>query len=585
LLLFCSAACRYRGVSKSWEPRILCVLRIDDRLETALRNFGDATQDNAVGQWRQLLDILAQNPERFDEGAVASGLTRLFESAHLLSTEERAQAVASLTRGIHSAPLVVLLSHDEPAVAAQAMARAELNDDQWLAVIPKLEIRARGFLRMRSDLSAVAEQALAIFSVGDFLLPDLSRQSTSGYDHELVLTEEQPIEPVTQVGTPIDAVVKRIEQWRRDRENSESPRLPFAEEANAEAAAVINEIRFESDDAGTIIWVEGAPRGAIVGIDIARAAYDNGPGPDAYGASAFRQRMPMDSARMRLRGASSVEGDWRISAAPFFDAKSGRFRGYRGIMRRPTVAESAALTDNHSQQAQQLQQVIHELRTPLGAIAGFAEIIENQLFGPVSSEYRGLAAAIMADAEQLLAGFDDLSIAAKVDPKHYGSEAHVTECRWLTSRLKDRLQPISEQLKVSLSLTLAEPVRDYAVNPELAERIFSRLLAAVIIGCDQGEVLSGRFYTELGSQTWNRFQLDLPAQLAGKSEENLLNSSPVAATSKSGPPLLGLGFSLRLVRNLSRNHGGSLLIKNDSLLLTLPAAGDGGHISRDSWGD
>jgi signal transduction histidine kinase len=559
------------------------VLRIDDRLETALRNFDSVSKDSATGQWYQLLDLLAQNPRNFSGRDVGEGLSKLHNASYSVPQKERVAGIAALTQGIYSAPLALLLSHDAPPIAALAIERAQLDDEDWIEIIPKLSTRARGFLRMRRDLSPVTLQALAVFSSGDFLLPHFEAETVVLPVEDRAVASPKSKWQSRQL--PIGAIVERIEKWRRDRENVDAPQLPFAEEHDDGVSPEINEIRFESDDNGTIIWAEGAPRGAIVGIDIARAAFDNGPGPDAYGAAAFRQRMPMESARMRLRGASAVEGDWRITAAPFFDPISGRFRGFRGIMRRPTVVETAQPTQDRILQAEQMQQIVHELRTPLGAIAGFAEIIEQQLFGPVSREYRELASAIIGDANQLLAGFDDLTIAAKMDRGQLETSAGITECPWLASQLQKRLQTVSDNLGVKINLILADPVRPFAIEPELAERIFSRLLAAVIMGCSQGEELRGRFHTEIGGTIWNRFRLDLPKRLLGQSEEELLNSSPLAAASKIGSPLLGLGFSLRLVRNLSRSLGGNLQIHKESLLLSLPASQDGRNHYRDYWGE
>ena len=257
-------------------------------------------------------------------------------------------------------------------------------------------------------------------------------------------------------------------------------------------------------------WVEGAPRGAVVGVDIAEPAFDEGPGPDAYGAAAFRQRMPLENARMRLCGAPAIDGDWRMNAAPFFDPRSGRFYGYRGIMRRPTVAESARIDPDVAASGDQMQQLVHELRTPLGAIIGFSEIIEQQLFGPVTHDYRVLARNILSDAERLLAGFDDLAMAARIESGNFVPAPGVTDCDWLAARLADRLRGLSDVLHVTLNLVQAHPVRAFAIDNELAERLFSRLLSAVIIGCGEGEELDGRFRTEPGRLATNRFVLTLP---------------------------------------------------------------------------
>jgi hypothetical protein len=437
-------------------------------------------------------------------------------------------------------------------------------------------------------LGVRAKKALAIWAAADFVLPYHLNPS----DLELGTAAVERVRPIpdavaeaSQISetTQIGAIVARIEQLRVDRERKIAPQLPFDESLREQAKAAY-EIRFETDDVGTICWAEGVPEGAIVGIGIAEPAFDAGPGPDAYGASAFRQRMPLENARMRLLGSPIVEGDWRINAAPFFDPKTGRFRGYRGILRRPTIAESPKIEDSSITGGDQIQQLVHELRTPLGAIIGFSEIIEQQLFGPVSHDYRVLAESILADATRLLAGFDDLATASKMETGHFTSDPGLTDCDWLTSRLADRLSGLSENLGVTLNLAKADPIRPFATDEELTERIFSRLLSAVIIGCDRGEELAGRFHTDVSNMPTNHFILALPNKLRSLGEAELLGSGPGSIGDGEHAPLLGLGFSLRLVRNLARNVHGDLRFDNERLLLTLPAARKNSSRSRGKKG-
>ena len=553
-------------------------MRIDDRLDTALRNADSTMRGTVIGQWRQLVDILAQNPLHFDAAQIANGLIKVRQLRDAVPVLDRASALESLHGRIFSAPLVQLLSADAPSVAATVISGAKLDDEQWADLVQHLPVRARGFLRMRRDLGPLTMRALTLYSGGDFALPAASIEISAKTANPLSRPNWD------NKAVPIGEVVERLEQWRRDHERSEAPQLPF-EPNSAGSLQPAYEIRFETDDNGTVIWVEGAPRGAIVGIDIARPAFDHGPGPDAYGAAAFRQRMPMENARMRLRGAAVVEGDWRMSASPFFDAESGRFRGFRGIMRRPIAAETADLPSNPQRHAEQLQQILHELRTPLGAIVGFAEIIEQQMFGPVEAEYRGLADTILTDANQLLSGFDDLAIAAQMDRGVLEIRNGTTQCNWLAERLALRLRTVSDSLNVEVNLSIADPVRLFAVEQEMAERLFSRLIGSVIMGCEPEETLRGRFSTEIGTMAQNRFYLTLPNKLAGLTEEELLGFGQVTTASVGGSPLLGLGFSLRLVRNLARNVGGNLHFQNESLLVTIPAVQDDQHQYKDNRGD
>ena len=107
----------------------------------------------------------------------------------------------------------------------------------------------------------------------------------------------------------------------------------------------------------------------------------------------------------------------------------------------------------------------------------------------------------------------------------------------------------------------------------MAERLFSRLLSAVIIACEPGEILDGRFRTEPGLNAVNRFVLSLPKTLADMGESELFGSGPIDDSHDA--PLLGLGFSLRLVRSLARNVGGDLSFYNQALIVSLPAVNEG----------
>ena len=535
-------------------------MRIDDRLETTLRQVGD----DGIGlptKWQQLVYILAQNPSDFDPAAVASGLQNARQFMDMVPATVREQCVRALSGRLRSAPLLLLLSGDVPAVAAAAVSAARLSDHEWADIVAHMSTRARGFLRNRGDIGPMTLHALRSCSSADFVL------AIDTAEAETVARAPQALQ--------IRDIVDRIEKLRLEREQHDPAEIPA--EASIEQVVLfvepIDEIRFETDEHGTVSWIEGAPAGAVVGVNIAEPAFDAGPGPDAYGAAAFRQKMPLENARMRLCGAPAIAGDWRINAAPFFDPASGRFNGYRGILRRPNLAEVAHIPEGDTHDAENIQQLIHELRTPLGAIIGFSEIIEQQLFGPVTEEYRTIAGNILHDAQRLLSGFDDLSTAAKIETGTYVTQVGSTDCDWLSLRLAERLRELSDVLHVTLNLVHAHPVRPFALDHHLAERLFSRLLSAVIIGCEAGEILDGRFRTEPGLKAVNRFVLSLPKKLADMDESELFGSGPIDESHDA--PLLGLGFSLRLVRSLARNVGGDLRFYNQALIVSLPAVSDG----------
>jgi len=544
-------------------------LRFDDRLTTVLK--GSLPEGaGAATQWRQVIDLLAQKPGDLANQDVQAGLTRLRDLHERISEQDRLIAVQSLNGRLRSAPLLVYLTADTDAICDAAMTAADLTPEICADAFPRLSPRAQQRLRAQGFAIVDNQPDRQVPQAPEEAMPaDDSPGDTPAIDSPA----EQPADPAEQLaGSQISALVEKIADYQKNRPvdmgrvagNEGGSKSFFAES--------LETIRFETDESGTINWTEGPPKGAIVGVTIAQPAFDEGPGPDAYGAAAFRQRMPMENARMRLCGAAIVAGDWRMSAIPCFSEETGRFEGYRGVMRRPNMAEDAGHGGIDVERREQLQQLIHELRTPLNAVIGFSEIIEQQLFGPASFEYRSLARNIMDEARRLLAGFEDLDIAVKVDSGQLPESSGITKADWLFERMTQRLQGLTQSKVVELNISKAEPVRPFALDGESVERIFARLLSAAIISCENGETLKGELRTRIGVQPTNQFTLSRPSRIKDVAESILLDPSQGIDGEVGESSLLGLGFSLRLVRNLAQSAGGSLTINADNIALTLPAA-------------
>ncbi len=105
----------------------------------------------------------------------------------------------------------------------------------------------------------------------------------------------------------------------------------------------------------------------------------------------------------------------------------------RRSSRRRRRAGAAAAAD-----AEALRETIHEIKTPLNAIIGFAEIIDGQYLGPAHRNYRHRAAEIVAQARTLLAAIEDLDFAARLQARGPGDGA--------ATDLADVLPPLAEEL-------------------------------------------------------------------------------------------------------------------------------------------
>ncbi|WP_257214858.1 HAMP domain-containing sensor histidine kinase [Sphingomonas sp. R-74633] len=360
----------------------------------------------------------------------------------------------------------------------------------------------------------------------------------------------------------IAEVVARIDAFWRHRE----------ETGPVEPAALrpADEFRFETDAKGMIRWVDGVSRAPLVGVSLDSQA---SPGAieasrvDGVAAGAFRRRAGFSNARLAVEGESDAAGDWLISAIPVFDPANGRFTGYRGTARRPRVderAEPVRTATGPSMPADSLRQLVHELRTPTNAIAGFAEMIEAQMLGPVGDAYRDRAQVIRSQARELLGAIDDIDLAARIDSAALSLVPGQISLRPVLAMIVDDLAPLSE-LRGSV---IALPIADLAVTGDrrAVERLLARLLATLVSASGQGERIGVHMAAEGTDKV--AITIDRPQALADYPGDQVLDIDD----EREDATLLGTGFALRLARNLARELGGALVIGPESLTLRLPAA-------------
>lgn len=344
-------------------------------------------------------------------------------------------------------------------------------------------------------------------------------------------------------------------------------------------AAPHEHFRFSTGVDGAVESVTGVALGAVYGLSLALPAMAGFRGVDASVATAFSRRMPVRGGRVTLGNAAGLAGEWRVDADPVFDRATGRFVGYNGLVRRPMAWESAGPQDDDATLSGRdgLRQIVHELRTPLNAIMGFSEIIEQQLFGPVTAEYRDMALRIHQDARQLLSGFDDLDTALRLDRNAIDDPQGHVALEDVIDRLMARVQPLLDHSGATLKLGDVPEGVMVAMSSQAVDRVVPRLAGALIGSCGAGEALHLSFAPRADALD---VRFSRPLSLAGLDDDGLFDVDRPGTGQGDGGPLLGLGFCLRLVRNLLASQGGELAVEPNALRLTLPCAGISAEAAR-----
>ncbi len=236
-----------------------------------------------------------------------------------------------------------------------------------------------------------------------------------------------------------------------------------------------------------------------------------------------------------------------------------------------SAAQAGAGIDWSGLSASGARQLIHELRTPLSAIYAYAEMIEGQLVGPVSSEYRGIAAQIIADARELVATFDDLDLAGRIARNEERGNADIVD---LVGQLRAIVQRFAQAGSHRIALETISGLPAVTGDREQVERMLTHLVRAAYaaLADDEPLVVRLRFLPVTGTLS---VAVQRPAALREHSETMLLDhASPIDHMFADAPPL-GLAFALRLVRGIAGRMGGQLLLSEDAFELILPAVTEG----------
>ncbi|HUH98944.1 MAG TPA: PAS domain S-box protein [Anaerolineales bacterium] len=176
----------------------------------------------------------------------------------------------------------------------------------------------------------------------------------------------------------------------------------------------------------------------------------------------------------------------------------GRVVGFQAVARDITAIKQAqealAIARDQAQEANHLKsdllaRVSHELRTPLSGILGYAELLRDNTFGPLSEDQRRVAKTIVESSEYLTNMINDLLDQAQIDAKKLVLRFSECSPADLLGGLKE-IMAVSAQKKGLTLRTVLEPDAPVTVysDPQRLRQILINLVANAIKFTKQGEV-------------------------------------------------------------------------------------------------
>jgi two-component system cell cycle sensor histidine kinase PleC len=206
-----------------------------------------------------------------------------------------------------------------------------------------------------------------------------------------------------------------------------------------------------------------------------------------------------------------------------------------------------------------LANMSHELRTPLTHIIGFAEMMENQIFGAIGHErYLGYAGDIRKSGEYLRGVIGDVLEMSRLEAGQVTLAAREFEVAHALDAAIEDFQTFAEAKQVTLALDAPKGERAYA-DPNALLKILDTLLKNALKFTPRGGNVTLRARTSGAG-----CEIDVEDTGCGMSPETIEQvcrpfeqKSPLMVDGMKGP---GLGLSI--ARSLVELHGGRLRIES-----------------------
>ncbi len=239
----------------------------------------------------------------------------------------------------------------------------------------------------------------------------------------------------------------------------------------------------------------------------------------------------------------------------------------------PSVDAEARARDAVRQRTAFFASLGHDLKTPLNAIIGYADMMRHGVRGPLPEAYQDYPAIIHDSGQELLLMVEDMLDLARADADRYRLEPEPVDLSASANSVIRQLENQAERAGVKLRLKADEEVWAQA-DARAVRQIWQNLVSNAIKYSDSGSAVV------LDAETsGNAVILSVADKGAGMSEDDVRLALEPFAQGGNARGVKGTGLGLAVVKRFAELHGGqidirSTLGKGTRVSVTLPRAHD-----------
>ncbi|MGQ0677379.1 MAG: PAS domain-containing sensor histidine kinase [Rhodospirillales bacterium] len=269
-------------------------------------------------------------------------------------------------------------------------------------------------------------------------------------------------------------------------------------------------------------------------------------------------RNPPNDTEYRTAG-----GMWlRVSETPTADGGVAMvYRNVTQLKRAEETLRNAAEEAETANQAKSefLANMSHELRTPLNAIIGFAEIIGNQMLGPIgNARYSGYAQDILASGAHLLEVINQVLDMSKIEAGRFDLREEEMDVGDVLGGAARMMENMAAESGLTLILRVPDPSPGLLADRRALRQIALNLLGNAIKFTPRG----GRVELEARREANGDLSVAVSDTGVGIAEWDI--ETALAPLGQIVHPMTrnraGTGLGLPIVKALVELHGGSLTL-------------------------